>query len=172
MSAWTETSPYDQSDLRRAVNLAALLGGLVVAGPLLLKSILSLNFAMVLLAALIGLPIALLACWLIAAPILRRLMRRSISWLSAVIWGAIIAATVEVLGVALSRLNGLRLYFDDSFYSQIGHGDKTQSIDGILTPHGWLIQAQNSAAFVAFGIVIALIVRAIVGPGIEQEVAK
>ena len=65
-----ERSPYSRKDLRRAVNSAAILGWLAIVGPALFANPFILPWA-----AVFGLPIAFTTCWVLGAPILRRLMR-------------------------------------------------------------------------------------------------
>lgn len=54
---------------------------------------------------------------------------------------------------------------DPNSYSQVGGGEFTRSIDGILTPYGWLLLGQSVAIFIAGGVAIALFLRAVIGPG-------
>lgn len=72
----------------------------------------------------------------------------------------------------IGRFLGWMESIDDAGGSQIGGGDFVRSVDGILTPYGWLIVAQNTAIFIAIGASIGLIVRAAVGPGIAKAVAQ
>lgn len=155
-----DDAAYTRREFRWALNASALLGWLAVAGPLLLANPLWLP-----LAAAFGLPIAFAGCWLIGAPILRRVMRRPVSWLRAAIWGGIIAMIFAAISIAIGRYQGWRQFQDPNFRSQIGSGDFVRSIDGILTPYGWWVVAQNTALFVLAGVVIALIVRGVIGAG-------
>lgn len=74
-------SAYTRRNLRNAVNLSAVLGWLLVSTSIIGEG----GFRFILepglwiIAAILGLPIAFLACWLIVAPILKRVMRRPIS---------------------------------------------------------------------------------------------
>ncbi|MEM6759535.1 MAG: hypothetical protein AAF601_08665 [Pseudomonadota bacterium] len=125
-------SPYTARDHRRAVNLAAFLGWLSFCAPLVAG-----NPAVLPWLALFGLPIALIARWVIGAPVLRHVMRQSVTWRAAVVWGALIAALIASLWIAFSQLRGWQQSLDPSTSSQIGGGDFVRSIDGILTPYGW-----------------------------------
>ena len=118
-------------------------------------------FGIMVWAAAVGLPIAFFASWLISAPMLKRLMRKNISWFQAVLWGGVIAFLIALASIAIGRLHGLATMQP----TQLGGGDKVRVIDGILTSYGWLVVAQNTAMFVAAGIAIALIVRFAIGPG-------
>lgn len=155
-----ETTAYTKEDHRRAINSAALLGWLVVAFPPLLHNPFALPWI-----AVFGLPIAYGACWLIGAPVLRRLMKRRVSWISAGVWGGAIAAFIAAISIAVDRYLGWRISQNPNFQSQIGGGDFVRSVNGILTPYGWWVLAQNTLQFVLAGIAIALIVRWRIGPG-------
>lgn len=155
---------YTRKQWKRAVNLSAVLGWLVIAVPISAGTSnggLLQFFGIMLWAAAIGLPIAFLACWLISAPMLKRLMRKNISWFQAVLWGGIITFLIALASIAIGRLRGLA----NMQPSQLGGGDKVREIDGILTSYGWLLVAQNTVMFVAAGVAIALIVRFAIGPG-------
>lgn len=156
--------PYTRKQWRRAVNLSAVLGWLVIAVPVSARannaSLLQF-LAVMAWAAAIGLPIAFLASWLISAPILQRLMRKNISWFQAVLWGAVITFLIALASIVIGRLHGLATLQP----SQLGGGDKVRVIDGMLTLYGWQVVAQNTAMFVAAGIVIAAVLRFAIGPG-------
>jgi hypothetical protein len=115
--------------------------------------------------AVFGLPVAYGACWIIGAPILRQLMKRSISWLSAGLWGAAIAALIAALGIAIGRYNGYRISQNPNFHSQIVGGDFVRSVDGILTSYGWWVLVLNTAQFVLLGAAIGVAVRWRIGAG-------
>ncbi len=155
---------YTREQWKRAVNLSAILGWLVIAAPI---SAGTSNagflqfFGLMVWVAAIGLPIAFLASWIISAPILKRLMRKNTSWFQAILWGGVITFFIALASIAIGRLRGLATKQP----SQLGGGDKVREIDGILTSYGWQVVAQNTAMFVAAGIVIALIVRFAIGPG-------
>ncbi len=162
---------YSRKQWVLAVNLAAVVGwaafqlsNLLEGGPASLLRNGSQVIAMLPLTAVIGLPIALGACWLIAAPILRRLMRRPITWPRAALWGLIVPAAMAAVGVLIWRLCGLWAHFSPG-YSQAGGGAQIIEIDGILTPYGWWATLRGNLIFVAAGFCVALIVRAIIGPG-------
>lgn len=151
--------PYTRKQWKRAVNLSAVLGWLVIAVPI------SAGTSNAGLLQFVGLPIAFLASWLVSAPILKRLMRKNVSWFQAVLWGGAITFLIALTSIAIGRFRGWMQSVDSSSFSQIGGGDKIREIDGILTSYGWLILAQNTAMFVAAGMVIALVVRLAIGPG-------
>lgn len=159
-----DSSPYSRQELNRAINLASVLGWFAYVLPLIIDA----RFGLLLFAAIIGLPIAFASCWVIGRPILKRLMRKPVSWVSASLFGGIVSFVIAAVGILLGRINGYRISKDPNFSSRIGGGEFTQSVDGILTPYGWLILAQNTAIFVIWGIIVALIVRAVIGPGKQQ----
>lgn len=153
--------PYTDRDLTLAVNLSAFLGWLSVSAPLVwLFGPLALFFGVVL-----GLPTAFAACWLVGAPIVWRLMRRPITWLAAVGWGATIAGLIAALGIALVGFANWQRQQNAYPQERISGGNSARSVDGDLTLYGWWGVAQGVALFILAGIIIALIVRAIVGPG-------
>ncbi len=95
---------YTRKQWKRAVNLSAVLGWLSIAVPISagMNSAGLLQFFNILIwAAAIGLPIAFIASWLIAAPILNRLMRKNISWFQAVIWGGAIMFLAALASIAI-----------------------------------------------------------------------
>ena len=164
----TAEHAYTRKQWKRAVNLSAILGWLSMAVPFsagMGSAGLAQFFGIMIWAAAIGLPIAFIASWLISAPILNRLMRKNISWFQAAVWGGAITFLIALASIAIGRFRGWRQSLDPSSFSQLGGGDKVREIDGILTPYGWLNLAQNTAIFVAIGIVISLVVRFAIGPG-------
>jgi len=159
---------YTRKQWKLAVNLSAFLGWLVIAAPISAGTSnagLRQFFGIMIWAAAIGLPIAFLASWLISAPILKRLMRKNISWFQTVFWGGAITFLIALVSVAIGRFRGWLQSVDPNSLSQLGGGDKVREIDGILTSYGWLNLVQNTAIFVAFGIAISLVVRFVIGPG-------
>ncbi|MGJ8609620.1 MAG: hypothetical protein ACSHWY_00905 [Octadecabacter sp.] len=92
-------------------------------------------------------------------------MNRPISWARAALWGATISAIIALVSIAIGRYRGWRQSQDDTFHSQMGGGDFIRSVDGILTAYGWQQLAQNSAMFIGLGVAIALVLRALIGPG-------
>lgn len=153
--------PYTDRDLTLAVDLSAFLGWLSVSAPLVwLFGPLALFFGVVL-----GLPTAFAACWLVGAPIVWRLMQRPITWLAAVGWGATIAGLIAALGIALVGFANWQRQQNAYPQERISGGNSARSVDGDLTLYGWWGVAQGVALFILAGIIIALIVRAIVGPG-------
>jgi hypothetical protein len=158
-------SAYAPGDRRKAIVTAALFGWLGV-------TVLELRHAnggeilfFLPFFAIIGLPIAFLSVWLIGGPILRLAMRHPINWVKAAAVGALIATIIAAISIVLDRLNGLRAYNDPTFHFQLGGGDYVREVDGILTPYGWLLVAQNTAIFIGLGAAIGLVVRATLGPG-------
>tara|TARA_B110000908_G_scaffold159666_1_gene202104 strand:- start:633 stop:983 length:351 start_codon:yes stop_codon:yes gene_type:complete len=113
----------------------------------------------------LGLPIAFGTCWILGAPIIRRLMTRSVSWHSAALGGAIISAGMVVLSVIVGRIYGYLQSIDLTSSSQLGGGGFTREVDGILTAYGWMKLGERGVMFVFLGVAIALIVRAVVGSG-------
>lgn len=155
-----EDAAHTRRELRKAVNASAFLGWFAVAAPFLFADPFLLPWV-----AGFGLPIAFAACWLVGAPILRRVMKKPVTWLSAVVWGGVIAFVIAVISIAIGRFQGWRQFKNPNSYSQIGGGDYVRSVDGILTPYGWWYVAQNTALFVLAGMGIALIVRGVIEAG-------
>lgn len=159
---------YSRKEWARAVNLSALFGWAAVSCPFVFET----GLGLLPYAAVFGLPVAFLACWLIAAPILKRLMRRPISWRQAAIWGAAIAITIRISGIVIGVLHGLFGSLTGRFSSQIGGGDFVRSIDGIPTLCGWIVILRSLAFVALFGALIALILRAVIGPGKNPDLPE
>jgi hypothetical protein len=154
--------PYSKRDIHRAVNASAVLGWVAV-------TVWSLggNWPLYFYAALFGLPIAFAASWLIGAPVLRRVMRRTVTYPRAALFGGVIAAVMALASIAIGRYMGWRQSADDMSWSQIGGGDFIREVDGILTPYGWWIVGQNSLILIVLGAGIGVVIRAWIGPGRE-----
>lgn len=160
-------APYTRSQWVQSVNISAVLGWMIFAapmvgavGPVILPWV-----------AFFGLPIAFVLCWVFAAPLLSIAMRRPVSWLGAARWGATISGVMASVVILHGRVRGYQKSQNPHLHSQLGGGDYIREIDGILTPYGWQVLAQNTVIFVCFGIFIALIVRAIIGPGTTSSLA-
>lgn len=144
------------------MNFAAFFGWLAVSAPVFM----ALGPEAVPLAMLLGLPLAVLASWIIGAPILWRLMRRPVTWSAAAGWGAVIAGLMVAIWTAFSHFRGWQQSRDPTFNSRFyGKPGVLLSNDGILTFDGWRLLAQQTALFILVGVAVALIVRAIIGPG-------
>lgn len=154
---------YTQKQLYCAVNLSACLGWLMVAAPYTLAP--QFHPDTLLLFAVVGLPVSYLVCWSVVAPILRKIMRHPISWANAAYSGAKISLLIAAAGILIRRFLGWLESIIPNFSSQVGGGDRVESIDGVLTPYGWLMLAQSTVLFVLGGVAIALILRAVIGPG-------
>ena len=161
-----EARAYTSKDFRKAVWLAAFLSW---AAPTAFLVGATANPLVLYYGFLFGMPLSVLVCWSIGGPLLWRLMKSPIGWLKSAIWGGGIAVLMAALSIALGRYRGWRMSLDDSSFSRIGGGDYTRSIDGILTPYGWLILGQSTALFVLFGMGVALALRAIIGPGQQNR---
>lgn len=160
-----EERAYTKRDLRRAVNASAILGWFVISAPFVSE----IGISLLPLAALIGLPIAFISCWVIAAPILWRVMREQVSWLFAMLWGAVISATMATVSIVAGRLNGLAISRDPNRSFQLGGGEYIKEVDGILTSYGWWILFQQTMLFILAGAIIGLIMRTIIGSGVKRN---
>ena len=149
-----------------AVCLSALLGWLYFVLPLWVQQ----GPMRLPIAALVGIPIALVVCWVFAAPFLWLLMARPIGWRRALRSGFMISTLMAIAGIVLARIQGWRAAHDDNSYFQLGGGDYVREVDGVLTPYGWLMTAWETLLFILAGCVAALIVRAIVGGGRRPEI--
>jgi hypothetical protein len=154
---------YSQKQWFWAVNLCALTGWSFVFIPISIEANSGTFF---LNAFILGLPFVAFVCWIFVAPILRTLMKRQFSWFRAAQWGFFISSAISVLSIVLGRLIQ---WFDTSSNSQLGGNDKTLSTDGILTPLGWFIVGYWTIAFMLLCIIVALVVRAAIGPGKPQS---
>ena len=152
---------YSRGQLATAVNASALLGWCATEVVLFKGALLPFSL-------IFGMPIAFILCWSVAAPILRRVMLRPVTWLRAVVWGAGIAAIFVSLAVSPFAIASLRDLVEPIGGAQLGYGDLSRMSDGVLTPYGWWLLAQSAAQFILAGVAVALIIRAKLGPGIEQ----
>jgi hypothetical protein len=156
--------PYSRRDLHKAVIASAILGWLWV-------TLYSVNFdlrylpLLLPLAAIVGLPIAFIATYLIGMPILWSVMRKSVTYQRAALGGGLIAALMAMASTAIGRYMGWRQSLNDNHGGQVGGGDYVQSIDGILTPYGWWVVLRDSMLLIAVGMVIGVLMRAWIGPG-------
>ena len=151
---------YSRKQWIQAVNLSAFLSYFAAVG---VPSVLSANPGGIIGGAILGVPFAMLCCWVVGAPILKRVMQREISWISSASWGAAIAAVLATLNIAIGRYSGWRQSNNPNFNSRIGGDGYVRSIDGILTPYGWQVLVQNTVIFIATGAVIAIVVKWLVG---------
>lgn len=153
--------PYTRHDWVRAVNLSALLAWAALAGPFIVVG----GVPFLIWAMALALPVAYLTCWTIGAPILAYAMRRPIGRRRAALWGAVVSASIAAPVIVIGRYWGWPASMDPSIRSQLGGGDFIRSLNGILTPYGRQVLAQNTAMFILLGVAVALIVRAVIGPG-------
>ena len=156
----TDQLAYSHRQFVRAVNLGAFLGWSAILLPIVTGG----NLGLTISAAIVGLPIAFLSCWLIGTPILRRAMRTEIGIVGAALWGALIALFMSAAGFLFGRLFDWILSSNPGFTSQAGGGENVIKVNGVLTAYGWQVVATNFAIFVAMGAVIGILTRWLVGP--------
>jgi len=154
----TDHLAYSRKQWARAVNLSALIGWACIVLPLVVLT----GPATLVYGAIYGLPISFLCCWVIGAPILKRLMRREITLVRAAFWGGGIALLISLLGTAIERYQGWRESLDPSISSSSG-GKYLVEVNGILTPFGWLMVAQSTAVFTVLGVFVAVLVWSFIG---------
>ena len=150
---------YSRKQFVRAVHVSALLGWACISIPLGLLS----NIGVLISAAIVGLPISFLCCWLIGAPILKHAMKNEISWLGAICWGGAIASAIAIISIVFGRLRGWWLSIDPNFNYQIGGGEFIREVDGVLTSYGWLMLGKSTLVFVSIGAIAALLVWSVIG---------
>ena len=143
-----------------AVNLSAALGAVGSLLPAAAKA--PLQATMLFPYALV---VALIIAWVFVAPALAYAMRKPASWLRTATLGGGTAASIALVGFAIATGRRLRAQADPSYYYQLGGGEYVRDVDGILTPYGWWVIIQNNLLFVALGVLVALIVRSVIGPG-------
>ena len=153
--------PYDPHDVNDATKNGALLGWLFCSVHSL-SGVDSIALAVfwLLIFAVVGLPIAFLACRLIARPVHLRIMRRPVSRAKAALAGAGISAIIAAISIVIGRRNGYRIRQDPTF-----HFWTTRKVDGVLTSFGWKMLARETAVFIVAGGAIGLTIRLIIGPG-------
>jgi hypothetical protein len=163
-----EERAYTKRDWRRAVNASAILGWFCVTVPIIYETGIE-GIGLLPWIAGVGLPIAFIFCWVIVAPILWRIMRKSVSWLYAVVWGVAISITMAAVSIIISHLNGLRISRGTYADFHLVRGDFTREADRILTLYGWYDLLQNTALFILVCVLIALLIRAIIGSGVKHS---
>lgn len=157
MDAWLT---YSRKQWIRAVNFSAVLGYIATFG---LPATLSGNAGGAVVAAVFGVPFALLCCWILAAPLLKRVMQKEIGWLAAAGWGALTASLMAFVSIAIGRYLGWQQSIDPNSSSGTYSGGEALSLDGILTPAGWQALAENTVLFIATGALIAVLVKWLIG---------
>lgn len=162
-------SPYSKREVRKAKTIAALAGWAAATAVSLYGASASQLLLLLPFAAIIGLPIAFFAVWVLGGGIIRWTMRQPVSWLRAASTGASLAAVGALLSIIIGRVNGYQISQDAQRDQQLGGGDYVRSIDGILTPYGWLVVAQNAVIFILLGALIGLFVRYVIGPGQQTD---
>jgi hypothetical protein len=113
-------------------------------------------FSAAFLTLVFGPPIAFLVVWTSAAPALRWLLAKPLSYPAAALWGGIIAVGIVLLDII----------FQENTYAYLSDLNIAIFVqDGVLTTFDWRLVIQNSALFIAKGICVALLVRHFIGPG-------
>ena len=164
----TKKFAYSVKQTKLAINLSAILGWAAVALPICFS-----NPSLLIPSAILGLPIAFVASWVVAAPVMKRLMKNSVSWFAAARWGGTIAFYIALISIFLGRIRGCQQRNDQTSFSQYGGGDYVREIDGVLTNYGWLYLGQSTLIFVFIGVCIALVLRLIIGPGnVDRDTDK
>lgn len=162
----TDHLAYSRKQWVRAVNLSALIGWAYIAIPMTAATGLSL----IVYAAIYGLPIAFLCCWVIGAPILKRLMRREISCVRAAFWGGGIALLISLLSIVIGFYLGWGQSLDPSLDTNFSGGTYLVEGDGFLTAYDWLMVLLSTAVFTVLGAFVAVVVWAFIGdPDSDSE---
>ena len=139
----TQWPAYSRKQWVHAVNLSALLAWALISLPLSAAT----GLSMLAYTAIFGLPTSFICCWLVGAPILKRIMRKPISAPKA-------AATGSGIALALALL-----YIAGLFVDWIISNDRNV----FFTGSDWLFLAQFTAIFMGFGAVVALFVWFVIG---------
>lgn len=166
----THQHAYTRRELIRAVNLAALLGGFGVLSWLILPHLVQTGRwsqlpTLILGYGTVGIPVSFLIAWIVVAPFLRVLMRKNVSFIRASKWGAGIGICLVALSILIGRYLGWRFSINLNLDSRVGPDGAIRSIDGMLTPYGWWVLAQNSICFILICLLVSLVVRLRIGPG-------
>ncbi|SFZ85710.1 hypothetical protein SAMN02983003_2879 [Devosia enhydra] len=142
-----------------AVNLSAVLGWALVTAPVVINS----PYVFVLaVAALVGLPIALIVCWVLVAPTLWHVMARPLSWRRAVGWSIFVSTLLQCVGTLIIILNtaigsrGRRLVTQQDF--------PTTQQEFLIVP-AVMPFLVSYAILVCGGVLIAIVVRSVIGAG-------
>ena len=143
-----------------AVNLIAVLGTIGFFTPVIFTS--PTRVASILPFAFI---VSFIISWLLIAPLLKVAMRKPASWLRSAIWGTASAMLVASVGFVLAEIRRFNALSSDGEKYQLGGGEYVREINGVVTSYGWQAIIQSNVTFILLGLVIALIIRAIIGPG-------
>lgn len=101
--------------------------------------------------------VTFLISWGFIAWPLRLAMKNTASY-----WRVLKCASILAAGIALVGFGIKHAFLRNG---QIGSGEFLQMKDGVLTPYGWTRVAHRNLLFIAYGVGIASIIRAIIGPG-------
>ena len=152
----------------KAVNLSAVLGWLCASVPTSLR-LAGASDANVLhglaWSAALGLPIAFVVTWIVIGPTLWLIMHKPVSWARCLRLGVGLALAISAVFFAFGRFVAWQRTLNPNAPREIRSGNIVSEIDGVLTAHGWQVIAQNTVVFVGVFVAIALVVRAITGPG-------
>lgn len=158
-------SPYSTQQWRYAVSLSGPIAYniilIVSTAPILLSSdpwYAAILYILVF--ALVGTPIALMASWVFLSAPLRLLMRRRVSWGVAVLWGAIIPMVAIVTYSLLINTIGT---------TGLGWTSPTARDWTVSAEHQLLTSSQSRAIFVSACVSTALFIRFCLGPGRQLE---
>lgn len=170
MGARADTRTYSKREFAHSVNYCALLACPSYVGTQLFLEALRMGyweqlFSNFVLWTLAGLPFSFLISWVFIAPSLHPTMSRHISFARAAYWGCGIGVVLTVISVSLGRHQDFKTSKNPNFGYTIGGVVSERSMDGILTPYGWWVLAQNSIMFIVTRVFTSLTNRWIIGPG-------
>ncbi|MEP3846495.1 MAG: hypothetical protein ABJM43_14270 [Paracoccaceae bacterium] len=156
---------YSRKQWAAAVVLSALFGWACVTLPYVVL----IGPVALLYGAIFGLPIAFLCCWIIVAPILNFLMRHEITLGRSAFWGGSIPALLSLLWISVERYFGWQTSLNPLLSTNLIGGTGynqlfiVTEIDGVLTMYGWLMVGTSTLIFTAIGVLIAVLVRSLIG---------
>lgn len=149
---------YSNSEINLATNISAILGWSFFVVPMLRQYSFSDAFAVFIFAAIFGLPLAFLFCWMLLRPILKVSLKRQLSWISAALWGLFFCLFLVLSRLVIVLVSHQIWTPSESDYTQtLGveyHGPLlfTEALEGLA----------NSVPFIVFGGVAALIVQSLI----------
>ncbi|MBJ2153809.1 hypothetical protein [Paracoccus sp. IB05] len=158
----SDSPAYTRSERNQAVNLAAFLGWVVVAVPLAFTTF---NPLVWVYAAVIGLPVSFVLCWLIGAPILTRIMRKPVSFVAAARWGATIAAVIYILYLCVFTF----IYGGTGQDRGPDLGSQFEEANSVISVGYVLARATPLVFFSLLGAIIGISVRWAIGAGTAKD---
>jgi hypothetical protein len=158
--------------------LAVTLSGIV--GPLIFVSFLALAaftlgqpvvavFPTILGWFLSGVFVGVIAAWLFLSWPMYHLMKRPMPKKRAASWGAMLGGLLPLTAIVVSQVPGWLMSIPALFTSEPVFGEATGFSDELLTSSGWVLTLQLLPFFAVAGVLSAVAIQCVGGPGQEPK---